>query len=229
MTASRPLLAFAAILILASGAAAGAAPFEMVRQSVHVIAAGETLWSISQMHRTTPSVLARLNGLADESRIQMGQMLQVSGRLPPGSSRTPGSPAALASRARLAWPSRGVITSRFEFRGRRHHHGIDIAAPVGTPIRAARDGVVQFAGWKGAYGALVILDHGGGLTTWYGHASKLLLGVGERVRRGQIIAQVGTTGRVTGPNLHFEVRRNDAPLDPLRFLQIGLSPASSGR
>jgi murein DD-endopeptidase MepM/ murein hydrolase activator NlpD len=112
-----------------------------------------------------------------------------------------------------------VVTSRFGPRGRRHHHGIDIGAPIGTPITAARDGVVTFAGWLGGYGVLVILDHGAGLTTWYGHASKVLVEVGQRVQDGQLIARVGTTGHVTGPNLHFEVRRNNRPLDPLQFLR----------
>ncbi|HEY6103912.1 MAG TPA: M23 family metallopeptidase, partial [bacterium] len=123
-----------------------------------------------------------------------------------------------AVRPGFLWPSRGVITSRFGFRGRRHHHGIDIAAPVGTPIMAARDGVVTFAGMQGGYGQLVVLDHGDGLTTWYGHASTVIAVVGQRVQRGELIARVGTTGHVTGPNLHFEVRRNNTPLDPLPFL-----------
>lgn len=126
---------------------------------------------------------------------------------------------AAPARPRFGWPSRGVVTSRFGFRGRRHHHGIDIAAPTGTPIYAVQDGRVRFASRQGGYGLLVILDHGNGLTTWYGHASRLLVKAGERVRRGQMIAAVGTTGDVTGPNVHFEVRRNGVPLDPLPFLQ----------
>ncbi len=212
MTAGRHLLAVAAILILASVAPVGAAQVETVRQNVHMVVAGETLWAIAARHGVTVQTLAAVNRLASADRLRIGTRIAI-----PVAGQE--SARGLVSRPGLTWPSRGVITSRFGFRSRRHHHGIDIAAPIGTPIMAARDGVVQFAGWKGAYGVLVILDHGGGLTTWYGHASKLLVRVGERVQQGQLIAKVGTTGNVTGPNLHFEVRRNDAPLDPLKFLQ----------
>lgn len=89
---------------------------------------------------------------------------------------------------------------------------------MGSPIAAARGGVVIFVGWRGAYGRLVILDHGEGLTTWYGHASRILVRVGQRVLQGETIALVGASGEVTGPNVHFEVRRNETPLDPWPFL-----------
>jgi len=183
----------------------------------HTVQAGDTVWSIARMHRMTPAAVVRLNSLADENRIQLGVILQVTGGPPADLKRR--NRVSLAVRPAMAWPSRGVLTSRYGLRGRRHHHGIDIGAPIGTPITAARDGVVKFVGWLGGYGALVILDHGAGLTTWYGHASRLLVEVGQRVQGGQVIARVGTTGNVTGPNLHFEVRRNNRPLDPLQFLR----------
>lgn len=189
----------------------------------HIVRTGDTAWSIARMHGTTVDALARANGLTDPARLAVGKVLTVKGRTqavrravpPPATPRGAIRPEA---RAGLTWPSRGVITSRFGFRGRRHHHGIDIAAPAGTAINAALDGAVTFAGWRAGYGKLVILDHGGGLTTWYGHASELLARVGRRVRQGELIARVGATGNVTGPNLHFEVRRGDTPLDPLPFL-----------
>ena len=179
------------------------------RESTHMISPGDTLWTIARSHGTSVDTLIRLNRLPNPDILQPGQRIVL---------RTAAAPAP-ALRPRWQWPSRGVITSRFGFRGRRHHHGIDIAAPVGTPIYAVQDGSVQFVGRRGGYGLLVILDHGGGLTTWYGHASRIMVRVGEQVRRGQTIAAVGTTGQVTGPNVHFEVRRNNAPLDPLKFLQ----------
>jgi murein DD-endopeptidase MepM/ murein hydrolase activator NlpD len=77
---------------------------------------------------------------------------------------------------------------------------------------------VRFAGWRAGYGRLVILDHGGSLTTWYAHASKILVRVGQRIAKGAIIALVGTSGEVTGPHVHFEVRRGNAPLDPWPYL-----------
>ena len=191
----------------------------------HIVQAGETSWSIAGRHGLSVDALAALNGLADADRLRLGQTLILTrnGGAPRAVPRQPRivAPASRTPRvgARFAWPSRGVITSRFGFRGRRHHHGVDISAPIGAPITAALDGTVEFAGWLRGYGRLVILDHGAGLTTYYGHASQLLVKVGDRVQRGQFVARVGTTGNVTGPNVHFEVRRNKVPLDPLTFLR----------
>ncbi|MDR7597389.1 MAG: M23 family metallopeptidase, partial [Armatimonadota bacterium] len=116
------------------------------------------------------------------------------------------------------WPARGVVTSRFGTRWRRHHTGVDIAAPRGTPIHAARDGRVVRAGWYGGYGLVVVLDHGDGMETWYGHASAVLVRVGQQVDRGQVIGRVGCTGACTGPHVHFEVRVRGQPVNPLRYL-----------
>lgn len=97
------------------------------------------------------------------------------------------------------------------------HTGVDLPAPTGTPMYAAGTGVVLMAGWYGAYGNAVIIDHGGGYTTLYGHNSKLTVSVGEKVSAGQKIAEVGSTGWSTGPHLHFEVRLNGNPTDPMQF------------
>jgi murein DD-endopeptidase MepM/ murein hydrolase activator NlpD len=189
------------------------------------VRAGETLWNIARRHGTAVETLIRLNGLSDPDRLQPGQRVRLpaTAAAPAQKRSVPGrraiAPAAALRRRWQQWPSRGIITSRFGFRGRRHHHGIDIAAPVGTPIFAVQAGRVKFVGRMGGYGLLVVLDHGGGLTTWYGHASRIPVAVGDEIRGGQVIAAVGTTGNVTGPNVHFEVRRNDVPLDPLKFLQ----------
>ncbi len=198
------------LLIPSTGSAQPPPPPDRVvgARSLHVVQFGETLWSVAVMHKTSVDVLARLNGIGDPDRIQRGWRLWV---------QQPGS-AGRAS-PRIAWPARGRITSGFEFRGTRHHHGIDIAAPMGDPIYAAQAGRVTFAGRRGDYGLLIVLDHGGGFATWYGHASRLLVTAGQFVQGGQLIAEVGATGRVTGPNVHFEVRREDQPLDPLMFLE----------
>ncbi len=103
-------------------------------------------------------------------------------------------------------------------RAGQRHDGIDIAAPEGTPIHAAGEGTVIFAGEQSGYGSIVIVKHEGGLVTLYAHASKVLVDEGARVRRGEAIARVGQTGRTTGPHLHFEVRDGTRPRNPLLYL-----------
>jgi len=115
-------------------------------------------------------------------------------------------------------PSRGELTSRFGKRWGRQHAGIDIGVPAGTPNLAADGGKVIFAGWKGNYGKLVIIDHENGFTTYYGHNDTIKVKVGQRVARGDVIGTAGTTGNVTGPHLHFEVRKNGVPVDPLQYV-----------
>jgi murein DD-endopeptidase MepM/ murein hydrolase activator NlpD len=125
----------------------------------------------------------------------------------------------------------GRISSNFGARrdpinGRqRQHNGIDIAAPRGTPIDAAGDGTVVFAGWQRGYGNTVIVEHADGRRTRYGHAEKLFVQPGETVEAGQVIAAVGSTGRSTGPHLHFEVIEADRRIDPLRALANDLTLA----
>lgn len=120
------------------------------------------------------------------------------------------------------WPVRGTISSdygyRFIFGETNFHQGIDIPAPTGTAINAAADGVVAFAGERGTYGNLVILTHPGGFQTYYAHCSQLLVKAGDTVSLGQPVAAVGSTGRSTGPHVHFEVRYQNSPMDPLLYL-----------
>lgn len=122
------------------------------------------------------------------------------------------------------WPSTGRISAGFgnrsdPFTGREaFHEGLDIAAAYGSSIKAAAAGKVVTAGVISGYGNAVILSHGNGLNTLYGHASKLLVKVGQSVKKGQVIAKVGSTGRSTGPHLHFEVLVNNSPVDPMKYL-----------
>jgi murein DD-endopeptidase MepM/ murein hydrolase activator NlpD len=117
------------------------------------------------------------------------------------------------------YPTRGTLSSRFGTRWGRMHYGIDIAAPYGTKIRASDGGKVIFAGWDGALGYVVRIDHGQNKVTVYGHCSKLMVKAGDKVYQDQHIANVGSTGRSTGPHVHFEVRINGVAKNPLNYLK----------
>jgi murein DD-endopeptidase MepM/ murein hydrolase activator NlpD len=132
------------------------------------------------------------------------------------SDPAPGVPTAAPSG--LAWPVSGPITSPFGPRWGRMHEGIDFGVGSGTPIHAAAAGVVVYCGWMSGYGNLTMIDHGGGLATAYGHQSSIAVGCNQQVTQGQVIGYVGSTGHSTGPHLHFEVRVNGSPVDPLGYL-----------
>jgi murein DD-endopeptidase MepM/ murein hydrolase activator NlpD len=122
------------------------------------------------------------------------------------------------------WPARGWVTSDFGQRvdpytaDRVMHSGLDIAAPHGKEVYAPSDGTVVFAGLEGGYGNVIVVDHGYGIKTRYGHLAKMLVKAGDRVKRGALIAAVGNTGRSTGPHLHYEVRVNGIPQNPRKFI-----------
>ena len=135
-----------------------------------------------------------------------------------------GSGRATGSTGAMIWPVHGVITSEYGWRTHpifgtsRYHSGLDIGADYGDPIVAADGGTVIYADWMGGYGNAVIIDHGGGITTLYGHNDSLVVGVGQQVSQGQLIAICGSTGYSTGPHCHFEVRVNGEPVDPYGYL-----------
>lgn len=121
-------------------------------------------------------------------------------------------------------PAYGFETSGFGYRispftgHKQFHEGLDIANRTGTPVIAPANGLVVFTGRKGGFGKLIIIDHGHGITTRYGHLAKILVKVGQRVKRGEKIAEIGNTGRSTGPHLHYEVRLNGVPVNPKRYI-----------
>ncbi len=131
------------------------------------------------------------------------------------------------SGGKMAWPVPGYsrITSSYGYRihpifkVKKLHTGIDIGAPTGAAVTAAADGTVIFAEWLGGYGKAMMVDHGGGIVTLYAHNSSFVASVGKKVKRGETIAKIGSTGNSTGPHLHFEVRRNGAYVDPLGWLK----------
>ena len=128
------------------------------------------------------------------------------------------APTGAASAAGFVWPVHGVLTSGFGWRWGRMHEGIDIAVSNGTPVVAAAAGTVIVAGWMGGYGNLVVVDHGGGISTAYAHNTSVTVGVGQQVAQGQLIAYSGNTGNSTGPHSHFEVRISGGAVDPMGYL-----------
>jgi murein DD-endopeptidase MepM/ murein hydrolase activator NlpD len=138
----------------------------------------------------------------------------IRGRLAAAQGATDTTPSA----AGLVWPVSGPVVSPFGYRWGRLHAGIDIAVPYGTPIHAAAAGTVVLAGWVSGYGNYTCIDHGGGLATCYAHQSSYAVSQGAAVSQGQVIGYVGCTGHCFGPHLHFEVRINGAPVDPLGYL-----------
>ena len=151
--------------------------------------------------------IAEANALAAADATVRGQLAAAQG----ASDSTP-------SAAGLIWPVSGPVTSPFGIRWGRLHAGIDIAAPSGTPIHAAAAGTVVLASWTGGYGNYTCIDHGGGLATCYGHQSAYAVSSGAHVSQGQVIGYVGNTGHSFGSHLHFEVRINGNPVDPLGYL-----------
>ena len=152
-------------------------------------------------------------------RSSLGQLAVTMQKDVPGASSFLGDDTPVTTPT--GWPTDGFISSGYGLRwnGAEFHQGIDIAAEMGTPIVATADGVVTLAGWNaGGYGNMVDIDHGSGVSTRYGHASAVVVTPGQRVRRGQIIAYVGSTGHSTGPHLHYEVRLSGQPVNPSSYL-----------
>jgi lipoprotein NlpD len=143
----------------------------------------------------------------------------VLGALPPQSSaRSTPPPRPVARAGALEWPLRGVLYARFGRKGKTPHDGIDLSAPAGTPVKTAGEGTVLFAGPQQGYGLLVIVEHPHGLVSVYAHNRDLRVRTGQALREGQVIATVGESGKTSGPHLHFEVRQDGEPVDPLPLL-----------
>lgn len=207
---------------------------------IHHVEKGENLYRIGLRYKVPAKEIAKANGIRDVTQLRPGQRLYIPGarkRLQasaraatrgdsPGhlsgdskeARRRARETARVQTSLRFAWPVRGRLSSRFGMRGGKPHEGLDIAAKRGTPIFAAESGRVIQSGRMSGYGKVVVVKHAGRFRTLYAHASKLLVRKGEFVERGQKIAEVGTTGRSTGPHLHFEIRRAETPQNPISYL-----------
>ncbi|RMF16154.1 MAG: M23 family metallopeptidase [Candidatus Dadabacteria bacterium] len=159
---------------------------------------------------------ARTSDLEQNARLQELRLYDLDSVMEDQSARLASTPSL--------WPTRGWVTSGFgprhdPFTGRKKiHEGIDIATRRGNPVVAPADGVVLFAGVKSGYGNVIILDHGYGIITRYGHLSRIDVKPGQKVERGMVIGSVGSTGRSTGPHLHYEIRVAGVPVNPYRFI-----------
>ena len=197
------------------------------RALTHTVQPGETIYHIARIYAVSPARLMAVNGISDPRQLAPGQTLIIplNGAVPTAANVSPWQ-VARADR-QFAWPvTAGLVSSPFGIRNGVMHHGVDIAAAAGSPVRAADNGTVIFTGHLHGYGNAVILQHSGGYVTVYGHNQRNLVRYGEEVVRGQIIAELGSTGRATGPNLHFEVRFQGQPQNPLAYLPS--PPPASG-
>lgn len=169
--------------------------------------------SLRNVAESKQEYLHEAAGLAQASASLSSQIqfAQSSNSYSPPGDTTP-------SAAGFIWPVNGPVTSGFGMRWGRMHEGIDIGVGSGTPIHAAASGRVVYSGWMDGYGNLVAIDHGRGISTAYGHQSSIAVGNGQIVTQGQVIGYVGCTGHCFGPHLHFEVRINGSPVDPLGYL-----------
>ena len=179
---------------------------------------------VAQLEELSAQEEANLEALIAQRQAELEAEREAAERARRAGQPAPPGPAT-ASSGYLQWPVRGPITSPFGWRihpisgVRSFHEGIDIGVASGTPIGAAEAGRVIYAGWYGGYGNYILVDHGGGISTGYAHCSAIYVSVGQDVQRGQTIGAVGSTGYSTGPHLHFEVRINGKPVDPLTRLR----------
>ena len=197
------------------------AALRMLEESVitYIVQRGDTLSNIAFAYGTTVNQLMRRNKLDNPHQLYVGQRLLI-----PNLSQVSSTGPRRTPRIQFSWPVQGKISSGYGWRThpivrvRHFHAGVDIAASRGTPVKAAAPGKVVSAGSMGAFGLAVVIDHGNGYSSWYGHCSKLLVRVGETVKGGQQIALVGSTGRATGPHLDFRIKIGEYPVNPLEFL-----------
>jgi len=204
-----------------SRSGSASAPSEFTARSFnHIVQPGENIYRIAKRYGVSAERLMEANGIADPRQLRVGQSIVVPGArsLAVASSEAPVPPGPAPDR-QFAWPvDGGMVSSGFGIRDGVKHDGIDIASPAGTRVRAAASGSVIYSGKLRGYGNVVIIKHDEHYVTVYAHNQENLVTEGSGVSDGQVIAQVGTSGHTTGPNLHFEVRRDNVAYNPLDYL-----------
>jgi murein DD-endopeptidase MepM/ murein hydrolase activator NlpD len=195
---------------------------------MHTVTSGDTVFALALKYDVTSEEIANYNSLGDDGKLSLGQKLIIpGGKIPVATTRrlanqpAPSSPDATPDPKPSSVPSAGqgwqwpTTTTHLSQGFRWGHTGIDIDNRSRPAIYAALSGTVEFAGWLGGYGNLLIVNHGNGIQTYYAHLQNMYVGKGSTVAKGEAIAKMGSTGRSTGPHLHFEVRRNGQPINPL--------------
>ncbi|MBI3329840.1 MAG: peptidoglycan DD-metalloendopeptidase family protein [Nitrospinae bacterium] len=212
----------------------------------HLVHRGETLSHIAETYGTNVEALRIVNRLEDQDHLRAGEELFIPNEgilsifQPERTIRTRNlafyldiqrqaeqhAHAQINGKPGFMWPAEGMLTSLFGTRehamgggSTQLHTGIDISIPTGTSVHAALEGTIVFSGYNGAYGKVVKIDHMDGFSSFYAHNSRIFVYPGQFVKRGQVISLSGSTGRSTGPHLHFEVHKDDWPVDPLHFLR----------
>jgi murein DD-endopeptidase MepM/ murein hydrolase activator NlpD len=217
------ILALAATLSGCGGTSAATYAASTTAPRTHTVAAGETVYHIAQQYGVSVGRLMTANGLSDPRDLRVGEVLVIPGgygAAPLTRSESSAYPYRGPRESRqFAWPvEQGVVSSGFGIRNGAMHDGVDISAHEGTPVMAADAGEVIFSGALHGYGNTVIVRHDSHYATVYAHNEVNLVREGDRVARGQTIAELGATGRATGANLHFEVRRDNIARNPLAYL-----------
>lgn len=190
------------------------------QRAEYIVKKGDTIESIGREHNTSPRMIQQINEIYDPDDLSPGMRILLP--KPPLFKKTKPvtPPTKSAVKTSLVWPSQGTISSGFGVRHGRMHEGLDITKDKGREVKAAGNGVIAFAGVKNGYGKTVIINHGQGVTTLYAHSAKLYVKKGMKIKKGVTISKMGTSGRSSGIHLHFEVRKNNKPQNPLRYLPI---------
>lgn len=209
-------LALVILVLTISACATYRADVEKSRKRYYIVKESDNINSIAFAFEITTSQLQLANPWLKSSAIKPGQRLIIPGNVFDDTTVMPGQSGG------FVWPLDTVdVSSRFGYRGRRKHNGIDLRAPSGTAIVASAAGKVVFSGRRNGYGLMVVIDHGGGIKTVYAHNQRNIVQIGERVDQGQVIARVGRSGNATGYHVHFEFRKQGKAVNPVPYLDAG--------
>jgi len=195
-----------------------------VKGVYHTIKRGETLWRIAKTYGVDLQMLAELNNIEDATKIRAGEKIFIPGAtktkklIPAYKEISYSIPKVVKQKTGFIWPVKGKVVSKFGVINGLRYEGIEIAAPLGTPVKASQDGEVVYEGQLKGYGNLLILKHKDNFKTIYAYNQVNLVSQGRKVKKGETIARVGNTGRSSDPRLHFQIRKRNQARNPLFFL-----------